>query len=227
MSQKHPSTVVSRVLSLSFVIACALLILSVGDGARAALIDFDHDAAGNTLTAPDLFTNTVRLTELYAPLGVHFAGPGGNNGGAILNQGGNFGVSALSGLNFLAFNRQSVMSDGGIPTDPETIRFDVLMLSVSIFAAGGSDVNTFEMRAFGAGGNLLTLATVTSQTFSQMTVSSAAGIARVELREVSPVGDNAFVYDNLSFTPVPEPGTWLLLALSLAGIVASRRRRWL
>ena len=72
------------------------LIMSIGaSGAHATLITFDD------VTAPADFNQTIRLTDAYAGVGVHFAGPGGLDGGAILNQNGNFGVNALSGLNFL------------------------------------------------------------------------------------------------------------------------------
>ena len=97
----------------------AAVLVPVGR-AEAVLINFDTDASGNALSAPCFFGATTRLTELYAPLGVHFSGPGGNDGGAILNECSNFGVNALSSPNFLAFNRSAPMSDGGIPQDPET-----------------------------------------------------------------------------------------------------------
>jgi hypothetical protein len=199
--------------------------------ASAALINFDTDANGNPISAPCLFIETTRLTELYAPLGVHFSGPGGNNGGAILNECGNFGVSALSGSNFLAFNRDTTLSDGGVPTDPETISFDMLLTSFSIFAASGSGTNTFGLQAFDINDLLVANDTVTtsSGTWSQLSVSSDSGnISRVVLTGIG--SDNAFVYDNLSFTPastsVPEPNSMAgLLAISVFGVGYSLRRK--
>src|SRR3954451_24353080 len=84
---------------------------------RAGFITFDVDAAGNPITAPTTFAEATALTDLYASLGVHFRGPGGNNGGAILNDA-NFAVKALSGRNFLAFDRTALLANGGTPTDP-------------------------------------------------------------------------------------------------------------
>src|SRR5262245_9362983 len=105
---------------LSFAVAMAVA-CGFGASARAdVLINFDVDAFGNPVNAPGLFLDTTHLTELYSPLGVHFSGPGGNDGGAILNQSGNFGVPALSTPNFLAFNSGARMQDGGIPIGPET-----------------------------------------------------------------------------------------------------------
>ena len=87
--------------------------------APATVIDFDD------LTAPCSFRDTTALRERYAASGVHFTGPEQNDGGAILNMCGTFGVNARSGENFLAFNRYSSgMLDGGMPADPETIEFD-------------------------------------------------------------------------------------------------------
>jgi hypothetical protein len=42
--------------------------------------------------APDDFSDATALTTTYIGLGVLFSGPGGNNGGAIMDQSGNFGL---------------------------------------------------------------------------------------------------------------------------------------
>src|ERR1041385_7755305 len=73
--------------------------------AAPVTINFDFDPAGNPVAAPATFERTMPLTELYAPLGVHFAGPSADFGGAILNMGAGFGISPFSGTNVLAFNR--------------------------------------------------------------------------------------------------------------------------
>ena len=172
------------------------------------VINFDD------VTAPCLFAETTHLSEQYAPLGVYFHGPGGNDGGAILNQCGGFGVSAASGVNFLAFNRDVHLSDGGVPKDPETILFDYLMTDVSIYAAGGYDLGTFIMQAYNSANILVATDTITTTNWGPLSVSWAAGIKYVILQETG--GDNAFVYDNLSFTPVPEPTTLLLLGFGTA-----------
>ena len=79
--------------------AAVTVILTVSGVVQAMVINFDDVAA------PDMFLNTTHLTDQYASLGVHFSGPSDIDGGAILNQSSNFGVNALSGVNFLAFNR--------------------------------------------------------------------------------------------------------------------------
>ena len=88
------------------------LLITLATLGSAGVVNFD-------LGAPCLFRETTRLTEAYAGLGVHFAGPGGNSGGAILDQCSNFdGMNARSGVDFLAFNNTALLSDGGIPTGP-------------------------------------------------------------------------------------------------------------
>jgi hypothetical protein len=195
-------------------------------GAQVMTIDFDTAPGGGTVVAPINFSETTRLTTLYAPLGVTFSGPGGNDGGAILNQDSNFGVNARSGVNFLAFNRDpnARLSDGGRPIDPETIAFATPQGQVSIFASGGFSANSFRIDAFDAGGSLIGSGTGTSGVGAYVQLSvAAAGIRSVVL-----TGTGAapfFVYDDLSFTSVPEPSSLALTGVALAGAACRRWRR--
>ena len=202
-----------------------LLLYALVGSAEATVIDFDHDAVGNPLAAPSLFINTTALTTLYSSLGVTFGGPVVLHGGAILDQNGNFGVNARSGRNFLAFNENAVMSDGGVPRDPETLLFSTLVTDISIYASGGFFASAFLLQAFDAGNILVASDTVSpaSGTYGQLSVSYLGGIARVTLTETS--GDPSFVYDDLEFEPIPEPATGLLLGMGLVGAAAARRRR--
>jgi hypothetical protein len=192
------------------------------------LINFDTDAFGNPIKAPPTFADTVRLTNLYAPLGIHFSGPGGNDGGAILDQAGEFGVDAWSGRDFLAFNRQAFLMDFGVARDPEMIVFDTLASNVSIYAAGPI-AETFLMQGFDASGVLIAEDTVTTQQWSQLEISSVSGIKSVRLFVTGPdVGiPLAFVYDDLSVDFVPEPATisFLICVAALGLALRFRRKR--
>ena len=196
----------------------------VSQGAQAAVIsiNFDTDALGAPLTIPGFYSSIPsHLTELYAPLGVHFSGPNATNGGGIVNQSGNFGVNARSGVNFLAFNVNPGVSYGdlGHPTDPETITFDTLMDTVSIYAAGGNNANTFVMAGFDTGGSLVVSQSVTTQTFAPLQISWPLGLRSVRLSVTAPPTNDYFVYDDLFASSVPEPSSALLLgALSAVGL---------
>src|SRR4030095_2137561 len=100
----------------------------------AVVINFDE------VTAPCGFIETTALRDRYSALGVVFSGPAPLDGGAVLNQCGSFGVTGHSQPNFLAFNLAAIMSNGGRPMGPETIRFTApvsqLQLSVGSYISG-------------------------------------------------------------------------------------------
>lgn len=195
-----------------FIITCLFVAISlITNNASATTISFDD------LSAPAMFSGTDPLTDEYASLGVIFSGPVNGYGGAVLALAGNFGVNPHSGSNFLAFNRE------GYAVDPETLTFTSLVNSVSIFAAGGRAEDTFIMRAFDSSRNLLATDTVLTQGWDLLSVFSATGIKYVDLIQQ---GDNAFVYDDLSFSAaaVPEPSTFLLFGLGLLGAGLLRRK---
>jgi hypothetical protein len=187
---------------------------------RAGFINFDVDAAGNPITAPTTFAEATALTDLYASLGVHFSGPGGNNGGAILNDA-NFAVKALSGRNFLAFDRTALLANGGTPTDPESVAFDSLQSEVSIFVTPRTTTaSQFRLDAFDEGGTLIGSNTVIFGegfgVYQRLRVTSPQGIRRVTLTQTLPNGSASFTYDNLAFISiVPEPSTLALLTLGI------------
>ena len=191
--------------------------------ADAVLINFDVDAGGNPITAPGSFSLSQPLRNEYSSLGVTFSGPGPLDGGAILNQSGNFGVQARSAPNFLAFNRASTMQNGGVPRDPETLVFSTPASDVTIFASGGGQATAFRMEAFTAGGIPVGSSTQNSPVggYAQLSITNPTQpIGRVTLTEIG--GDGAFVYDDLTFTLIPEPTT--VMSLVTASLLLRRRR---
>jgi hypothetical protein len=228
------------------------LCLALPGMGRAGLITFDEPfVAGLPNPVNYGLQNGTALTEFYAPEGVHFSGPNNNdgmvNGGAILynrNDLYNFGVTPFSGDNVLAFNRNAQLGGGfifppffggptGKATDPETITFDSTQSQVSIWAAGGLQAHQFLIQGFDANNSLVDSQTVTTQDWSELTVSGG-GIQSVVLTEIGFAGDS-WVYDDLSFTPdgvsvaggangAPEPGGLVLLGLGGFGLAGLRWR---
>ncbi len=116
----------------------------------AIVINFD-DAA-----APCLFMNTTALRDQYAGLGVLFMGPAVNDGGGAVDQCGSWGVSGHSPPNFLGFNPDAHLSDGGIPRPPEIITFTNGASYVQVNAGSGAGAGQLvTMEAFDAAGNSL------------------------------------------------------------------------
>jgi len=161
-------------------------------GAAIVAIDFDDQVQ------PCTFAETVALTDEYAALGVVFSGPGGNDGGAILDECGGFGVNGHSAPNFLAFNINSGLSNGGIPRGPETITFSPAADSVSI-AAGHASAGTITMECFDGGGAPLGSDSLVGSSTLQPLEVAAAGIASCVLSFTGAVA----VFDDLTFDLVP------------------------
>ena len=199
-----------------------LVALLAGSAARAGsvtTVTFDTDTSGNPIAAPELFINATALTELYAPWGVHFSGPGGNDGGAILEVGGGSLGPAYSHPNFLAFNEQATLGDGGTPQGPETITFDTLVTEASIYAGASFSSNAFKLEAYDAGDTLVVTDTadhVSGFQWAKLQASWSPGIKRVVLTETT--ADHTYLYDDLSFTTIPEPSTAALFGLGLGAI---------
>jgi hypothetical protein len=210
-----------HIAALAWFLICGI----VAADCAAVVINFDTDPGGNPVVAPTTFAATVPLTTLYSSIGVTFSGPTSLNGGAILSGGG-FGVNPRSLPNFLAFNNTTTtpMQNGGLPRDPETIDFATPISSVSIFASGGGQATTFRMDAFDSGGGLITSTTGGNLggQYVQLSIPSLATPAsRVVLTQTG--ADNAFLYDDLEFTFIPEPAG-LALAGALGMALLNRRR---
>jgi len=122
----------------------------------------------------------------------------------------------------------------GRPGDPVPVEliFGADMLRVGAFVAGGVDRGrplTVTLDAYDANGNRLESRTV--ETVHQRDWgSSFLGIERSEgIRRVvfsgADFGLDGLTFEQASSTPVPEPGTHLLLALGLAGLALIGRPR--
>ena len=216
----------------SAALAATLLLASQ---AQAVTITFDDLAAGTT------------LANQYASQGVTFSanaftGAGSSGSGQpwatntdmtiVSITGGSTEVGAL-GTPALASGNVLHRYNGWLAEDGDPsfwINFSTPVSSVSLTVAGlGGNLYAPDTRVFVYDGNTL-LTTLTAAlpnaSVGQLDLSfAAANITRVA---VAPGSYNDWVaVDNLVFAPVPEPGTYGLMALGLGavGLAALRRRR--
>jgi Bacterial Ig domain len=161
--------------------------------AATRTINFDD------ITAPTLFVDTSPAAEQYASLGVHFAGPAANDGGAILNIS-SFTVTGESPPNALAFNTGATYTGGGVPRGPETITFDTPIHSASI-RAGQSGGGTVRLTAFD-GTTAVSTNFQTSQPALQSLEVAAARITSLRLEFTG----TTTVWDDLTWSTSPVSG---------------------
>lgn len=206
--------------------ACIAAILAGNPAGKCAAvsINFDVTASGSPIVSPHLFFYAFPVREEYSSMGVTFAGPAPLDGGAILDTGGGFGVEARSAPNFLSFNRPVLLGNGGFASDPLTLTFTNPISQISIFASGGNST-TFRMQAFDLVGTSVSNVVQTSDAgeYVELSVISITPMTRIVLSEIG--GDDSFVFDDLSFTPVPEPAVAGAVLLCGVRMLASRRRK--
>jgi hypothetical protein len=185
--------------SLSVCVTLLLAAAAAGPAsAQAVLVDFEQ-----LTSAPCTFAQTTPLHDELASLGIHFAGPTTIDGGAVLDQCGNFIIPPHSGFKFLTFNSAlSAFPGGGSPVGPETVSFDQRVTNVDIWVASGlTTTATFVIDAFdGAthvGSNTLSVGPV----WTLFSISVAGGLTRVVLD----ANVSIYIYDDLSFTPQAGP----------------------
>jgi hypothetical protein len=202
-----------NILALSALAAGAAMGLCVTP-AFARYINFEVSGA------PCDFSETTPLTTYYGILGVTFSGMGGNPG-SILNECGAFGINALSGVDFLAFNT-SVTGTG------DEITFARAESLFSIFVGDGTSA-AYTATAYNSSGDELGSVSVTPPAGKwRRLLLQFDGITTVDLSS----NGSYWVADVLRFVPqtasqdsplisiagAPETSTWAMLLLGFAGL---------
>jgi hypothetical protein len=219
--------------------------------AAAALVAAAPAHALTTIDFNDLAPYTV-VSNQYAAQGVifspnAFSGPGSSNSGydwasntnmevvpILPNTDPNYdhgllGSPALaSGMILRAYGNVSPtgwLAENGDASFKMT--FTTPINSISLVVAGVAPVDDLETRIWIYNGNTL-IGTVATQEVSNLTSQQTLSFAAPTITSVAVRPGTYFDYvavDNISFQPIPEPGTWALMALGLAGVAAAARRR--
>src|SRR5580765_3686964 len=161
--------------------------------AGATLINFDDRPASC------LFVESHPLRDEYAPLGVVFAGAGPLDGGAVVNECGNFDVAGQSHPNFLAFSSGFTFPNGGSPRFPETLLFAQPVIHVQV-NVGGNQGGVVTLRAFDASAVEIGSASVTPASALQTISVTQPGIVRAVIEYTAAV----LVVDDLAFVVFPD-----------------------
>ena len=195
----------------SFVSGAVCLLASP---ALSVTIDFETDQFGNPSSVPRLFADADPLTTGYTGLGVTFAGAG-----AVLNQSGNFGVTAFSGDNFLAYNTVARFKSGARVGSMDTMTFSAAMSQVS-FNVGHRRGGSFTAFAKNASGSI-----VDTISFNLTNALQRAAFSGFDIHSIDyTFSGNVMVLDDLNFspsrvTPIPAPLPGLLLTTAILGLV--------
>lgn len=105
----------------------------------------------DSISAPSLFFETTALAAVGSVL-FNGSSTSALNGGAVLDDLSGFGVTGYSAPNFLAFNCEATMLDGGVPKAPETIQFPTEVRSVSLKIGSGTSTGSVVLWGIGSGG---------------------------------------------------------------------------
>jgi photosystem II stability/assembly factor-like uncharacterized protein len=157
-------------------------------------IDFDD------IPAPCAFSETTALRNEYQTQGVLFAGPNGNDGGAVLDRCSGYSPSGQSLPNYLAFDTGKTLADGGAPHWPEHLYFDPHADYVEIKAAWTH--GRVEMTAFDAMGNVVDTDSVVPYGTFRLLQVEAGQIAKVTLQSSLAA---ILLLDDLSFRVSTDP----------------------
>lgn len=177
--------------------------------------DCDIEINFDETTVSNAFANLTRLTDAYASQGIHFEGPGGNDGGAVINSSG-WTITGHSAPNFLGFNTGAVLSDGGKPIGPETIHFDEpIVFFEAAFGAGAG--GTLTLKAYDTAGYAVNTKTATLTAAVQRVRVMGQHISRVEFSCTA----NSWIMDDICIIKNGDAGVLhLFLSCENGGITS-------
>jgi hypothetical protein len=195
----------------------------------STVIDFEGDSLAGLYFAGDSFEQggfTMTANYDFGTIGtagdLGNAGPSGNSTQFFFNS--NDGYLSLKATNGVAFSLDG-FSAAFVPLIPSPVPNPTIVL----IAAGVNTSNDFVGYFFGLGTSTTNsfpfLSYNTAGLFQDMVeVQFYACVRDTSVCATPTLNNGQFALDNISVTAVPEPGTWALMALGIAGLVVRSRR---
>lgn len=192
--------------------------------ASAVTINFDNLAAGTTLSTQYAALGAVFTPNAFSGAGTSTSGePWATNTHMLLadSTGGNVGSlvpsALISGTVLRSFS-------GWLSEDGDASFLVSFSTPVSSFSAAfGNVTDAADVTIWAYNGSTL-LGSVSGTQGGEFTLSfSADAITSVAVRPGSYI--DYVAVDNISFAPVPEPGSYLLMGLGLAAFALRQRRQ--
>ena len=182
---------------------------------RVLLLGASDCITFDNTSEPCSFMLSLPLSSEFIGQGVTFSGPDPLDGGAVLDQCGNFGVTAHSPPNFLAFNTGATLSNGGHPIGPETITFSNPVKTFSL-NVGHLSSGQVTVTAYNSSNTLVDQDMVSPNSVLQFVQLDGSDITSVEIAFTGPI----LVVDDICWINdvqliVPTLGEWALILLSL------------
>lgn len=212
-------------LKLSLIAATALF--AVTQASAQTTINFDNLAAGSILSNQYASQGVVFSANAFSGAGsssslanwatnsdMTIVSAAGNDVGGLGNP------SLVSGNLLRSFNRW-LGEDGDASF---LMTFSTPVTSVSVTFAGVNGALGLDTRLMSAAGaTLVSGATGVANLQFVLTYSNPLGFSSIAVAPGS--FDDWVGVDNVVFAPIPEPGTYALMALGLAGLLVARRRQ--
>ena len=158
-------------------------------------IDFDDVSPCGAMD-----TNPLRKT--YKDYKVTFKGPSDSDGGIIVDECSNFSVSGYSPPNFLGFNCNAEMENGGLARGPETVIFSTTVRTVCLKIGSNSSAGQqIKIQAKNVDGR-----TVAEQTATLASAMQSVCLAPSKVIKKVIIGepDNTpciFIVDDITYSP--------------------------